>query len=63
MKTSNKIILSTLAVTQALAFVQVNKMKNNMKEAEKLEPIKTYIKTIDVDHNGERISISIILMS
>jgi hypothetical protein len=59
MKTLNKIILATFVSTQALAFVQINKMKKNIKEAEKLEPVKTLIKTIDVDHNGERISISI----
>lgn len=59
MKTLNKIILATLASTQALAYVQLYKMKNNIKEAKKLTPKKDHIKTIDVEHNGERFSIDI----
>ena len=59
MKTSNKIILATLAVTQALAFVQGAMLKRNMKDAQNLTPVKEHIKTIDVDHDGKRFSIAI----
>ena len=52
-------MLSTFVITQSLAFIQVAKMKKNMKEASNLTPRKDHIKTIDVDHNGKRFSIDI----
>lgn len=59
MKTSNKIILTTIALTQALGFVQIAMVKRDMKEAKKLIPRKELINTIDVDHNGKCFTISI----
>ena len=59
MKTFNKIMLTTLAVTQALAYVQITKVKKDIEEAKKLVPTSVHIKDIDVEHNGKRFTIAI----